>query len=389
MRPLLALLAVAVLPAADLRIDLGPARLVAQGPPGEKRWGRWQFPTLESGPRGLLLLFVHTSPDSAASYGQPRQVFLSRNHGRTWTPDPTFAAQTPYGLALPSGQWLRTATVAATPLASVTLPPPVAERQSYGTPFQLYPLSQMPPALRQIFFERFENGAWRPQSQTLDDPQALRYSTGGLVPQIWWGDMKRLPNGSLVALTYPYYHASQLPVPYTSAASYRSTDDGRTWQKIGHILYNEPDRRRDGFTEPALELLPDGSLLAVLRSTDGHGVGPLYRSRSTDGGVTWTKPEPFTETGVLPRLLQLANGILVLSSGRPGVDLRFSRDGGQTWTPPQTLVPVPDPAKPQADSCGYTSLVPLGPDRFLITYSWFTPPSGRKSIYVRQVRVRP
>ncbi|MFN9754377.1 MAG: hypothetical protein ACK55L_03150, partial [bacterium] len=145
MRPLLALLAVAVLPAADLRIDLGPARLVAQGPPGEKRWGRWQFPTLESGPRGLLLLFVHTSPDSAASYGQPRQLFLSRNHGRTWTPDPTFAAQTPYGLALPSGQWLRTATVAATPLASVTLPPPVAERQSYGTPFQLYPLSQMPP----------------------------------------------------------------------------------------------------------------------------------------------------------------------------------------------------------------------------------------------------
>jgi hypothetical protein len=29
----------------------------------------------------------------------------------------------------------------------------------------------------------------------------------------------------------------------------------------------------------------------------------------------------------------------------------------------------------------------LGKDRFLIAYSWFTPPSGRKSIYVREVSV--
>ena len=106
------------------------------------------------------------------------------------------------------------------------------------------------------------------------------------------------------------------------------------------------------FTEPALELLPDGSLFAVLRTTDGNGVGPLFKTRSTDQGRTWVKPEPFTETGVLPRLLQLTNGDLVLSSGRPGVDLRFSIDNGQTWSPATTLVPIPDPPKIQADSCG-------------------------------------
>jgi hypothetical protein len=222
----------------------------------------------------------------------------------------------------------------------------------------------------------------------LNDPDALRYATAGLIPQIWWGDMKVLPDKSIVALTYPYYHRSQ-PIPYTSAASYRSADFGRTWQKIGHILYDEPDRRRDGFTEPALELLPDGTLLAILRTTDGNGVGPMFRSRSTDQGRTWSRPEAFTETGVLPRLLQLANGVLVLSSGRPGVDLRFSTDGGQSWSPATKLIPLPDPTKIQADSCGYTSLVPLGRDRFLIAYSWFTPPSGRKSIFVREVRVQP
>lgn len=374
--------------AADLRVELSAARLVSEAPEGERRWGRWQFPTLEAGPGGRLLLFIHVEQDAAASYGKKRLVYVSSDRGRSWREDPSGAANRPYGLALPNGEWLRTDTVAATPASSVTLPPKLAERVSYQTPFQLYRLMEMPPSLRQIFFQRFRQGAWQSEQQELRDEEALRYSTGGLVPQIWWGDMKRRPDGSIVALTYPYYHASQLPVPFTSAASYRSDDNGRSWTKVGHILYNEADRRRDGFTEPALEILPDGSLLAVLRTTDGHGLGPLYRSRSDDGGKIWSAPEAFTDTGVLPRLLQLKNGILVLSSGRPGVDLRFSSDGGRSWTEPRRLVPVLDPSRPQADSCGYTSLLPLGKDRFLITYSWFTPPSGRKSIYVREVRAR-
>ena len=70
------------------------------------------------------------------------------------------------------------------------------------------------------------------------------------------------------------------------------------------------------------------------------------------------------------------------------MDLRFSTDQGRTWSPPTELVPVPDRTKIQTDSCGYTSLVALGKDRFLVAYSWFTPPTGRKSIYVREVRVR-
>lgn len=369
----------------EVSVELGEPRLVAEGPAGERRWGRWQFPVLEQGPGGRLLLFVHVEQDSAAAYGKARKVFVSDDHGRHWREDAA-AANGPYGLRLKNGDWLRTDTVPATPVGEVALPKMRAERVSYRTPFQLYLLNELPEKLRRIFFQRYTD-SWRPESDTLRDPEALRYATGGLIPQIWWGDMKVLKDGTLAALTYPYYHASQA-VPFTSAASYRSTDHGRTWTKAGHILYEEADKRRDGFTEPALEVLPDGEMLAVLRTTDGNGVGPMYRARSRDQGKTWTKPEAFTETGVLPRLLQLKNGVLVLSSGRPGVDLRFSTDGGRTWTEARRLVPVPDAGKIQADSCGYTSLVALGRDRFLIAYSWFTPPSGRKSIYVREVRVR-
>jgi hypothetical protein len=371
--------------AAEPRVEIGEPRLVVAGPADEHRWGRWQFPVLEAAPGGKLLLFVHVEQDSAASYGKARKTYLSGDQGKTWREDPQ-AANGAFGLKLKNGDWLRTDTVAATPASSIPLPKQVAERVSYKTPFQLYLMRELPESMRRIFFQRYQGGAWKPESQILDDAHALRYVTGGLMPQIWWGDMKLLKDGTLLALTYPYYHDSQ-PVPFTSSASYMSKDHGRSWAKTGHILYNEADRRRDGFTEPALEVLPDGRLLAVLRTTDGNGIGPMYRSWSADQGKTWSPPEVFTETGVLPRLLQLANGVLVLSSGRPGVDLRFSHDAGKTWTKPHTLVPVPDPTKPQADSCGYTSLLPLGKDRFLITYSWFAPPTGQKSIYVRDVKV--
>ena len=349
--------------------------------------GALAVPYLEAGAKQQLLLFIHVEPDSASSYGKARKTFLSTDRGKSWHEDPA-AASAPYGLKLPNGEWLRTDTVPATPVTQIQLPAQRAERVSYKTPFQLYLLDELPPnSLPNIFFQRFTT-EWTPESQPLNDPGALRYATGGLIPQIWWGDMKVLPNPN---------PSSPLPIPTITVASlcpipplyYRSTDNGRSWRKIGHILYNEPDRRRDGFTEPALELLPNGDLLAILRTTDGNGVGPMYASRSRDNGATWSAPRAFTETGVLPRLLQLKNGVLVLSSGRPGVDLRFSIDNGETWSKPTTLIPLPDPTKIQADSCGYTSLLPLGKDRFLIAYSWFTPPSGRKSIYVREVRVRP
>jgi hypothetical protein len=47
----------------------------------------------------------------------------------------------------------------------------------------------------------------------------------------------------------------------------------------------------------------------------------------------------------------------------------------------------------QADSCGYTSLIALDDDSFLIAYSWFKRPAAdgtpRKAVLVRHVTVRP
>ena len=97
-------------------------------------------------------------------------------------------------------------------------------------------------------------------------------------------------------------------------------------------------------------------------------------------------------SGVLPRLLRLTNGLVALSLGRPGVQLRFCADGrGKTWTQPIELLSYPDE---KGDvSCGYTSLLATGPDRFLISYSDFKYRNAageiRKAIKVREAIVRP
>lgn len=208
--------------------------------------------------------------------------------------------------------------------------------------------------------------------------------------------MRPAGDGSLVAVVYPSYRERPGRL-YCEPACYRSTDNGRTWRLQGRIAYRFDAKadphgaERDGFTEPALEILRDGSLYVVLRTTDGHGVGPMYFSRSKDMGRTWTRARAFTPTGVMPRLLLLGNGALVLTSGRPGVDLRFSFDGrGKRWSEPRRLLPA-DISKPQADSCGYTDLLALDRDTFLLAYSWFNRPGAdglpHKSVLVRRVTV--
>jgi hypothetical protein len=121
--------------------------------------------------------------------------------------------------------------------------------------------------------------------------------------------------------------------------------------------------------------------------------GPLYLSRSRDLGKTWSKPEIIAPNGVYPRLLRLANGVLVLSSGRPGAEVRLCYDKqARNWSAPYRLVPLTSP-NVQVDSCGYTDLVALDRNSFLVVYSWFKSPAPdgqtHKGILVRRITVRP
>ena len=99
----------------------------------------------------------------------------------------------------------------------------------------------------------------------------------------------------------------------------------------------------------------------------------------------------------MPRLLTLDNGVTVLLSGRPGVQLRFSVDGhGETWTDPIDFVPYRESVAKARNfnvSCGYTRVVPAeDKDSFYVVYSTFNHEEDyktlkSKSIWFRKVKV--
>ncbi len=382
----------------NLDIDFGkPAVIaVADKPMG---WGYFQFPEITRSGDGAICANWHMAPDAAVGYGTEPGRAASRDGGKTWSP--LMEAPDPHHILLPNGDGLSVVWPAATPVEKLKLPEPLGVFKSNygGQPFTYYRHSDLPPELQGVPLRRKAKGSdrWLDERARLDDPIALRYHFQGMFPVLWLGDIRVVSDKSLVSAVYPGVRINDgKPDPLWHTFVYRSTDSGHSWQVQGRLLYEgdptaDPKHaRRAGFTEPALEVLPDGSLLCVMRTTDGTGIGPMYRTRSTDLGRTWTKPIAFSKNGVLPRLLQLENGVLVLSSGRPGVQVRFSVDGkGEHWTKPFEMMSH----KPDAygASCGYTNLLATGRDRFLLIYSDFRyiTETGelRKAIKVREVRV--
>jgi hypothetical protein len=384
------------------RIELGEPKVVAQGPPGEKRWGYYQFPSLDRWADGRIMLRFHVNPDAAESYGKRSSApdtYVSADGAATWNAHT--GALGAGGLLLANGDRIRVHTFEAIPVSQLNLPAPVGTHvDSYGNiAYTLYRIRELPAALQGVYLTRMATGAagWQLEHDVLNDPLALRYSLRGILPVVWWGDIRIAPDRSLIAGMYPGYMEGQESFP-SNIFFYRSSDSGKTWDVLGRLLY-QPDveadpkgKERSGFTEPTFVFLDDGSLLCVARTLDGLGPGPMYLSRSNDGGRNWSRPSAFAPTGVMPRLLRLGNGTLVLSSGRPGVELRFSFDGrGESWTQPTVLVPM-DSAKLAAESCGYTDLLAVDSNSFLIAYSWFRARDAqgleRKSILVRRITVR-
>lgn len=149
-----------------------------------------------------------------------------------------------------------------------------------------------------------------------------------------------MPGGAVLATLYGTREGHK---KYTSVIV-RTEDGGRNWHFLSVIAHSE-EIGGEGFCEPALVRLENGGLLSALRVG-----GPLYTTRSADGGATWSPPQVVADHGVDPDLLLMNNGVLVLSFGRPNVDLLFSVDGtGETWDTGLSLYRGP--------GCSYTSLI--------------------------------
>jgi hypothetical protein len=138
-----------------------------------------------------------------------------------------------------------------------------------------------------------------------------------------------------------------------------------------------------GHIHPALCISKKGTLVAVFCKSEYK---PYLITRSTDGGQTWSKPEPFphtTQTSVYPGSLStLADGRLVHAwnvwfpaddkTQSRYVAFSVSKDDGSTWSEPKSLAKSKDP---KVHSVIRHPIVELSPT------AWLMPLADRTVLY--------
>lgn len=383
------------------RIGISEPYIVIQAE-DEEKWGYYQFPNVGKADDGTLVVTWQMKRDSHKTYGQAadRQYtpMMSKDAGVTWTPqDRGYDRRVRgYNVDLTNGVRIQVSTPASKDIHSYKKFPEPVSKNGNRT---YYVVKDLPNEFQGVYLiRRNKQGKSSSIHAKLNDPGLLRYDIGGLMPVVWWGNIKELSDGSLLAGMYPCdYIESDGSVLNNCVSFYESKDEGDSWKRVGRIPFSKDGiadvKGEGGFTEPTFEVLADSTLICVMRS---GSASPMYRSFSKDMGRTWTKPEPFTANGVKPSLILLKNGVLALASGRPGIQVRFSLDGmGMAWTDPIDMIPFmnEDGSYIQDVSCGYPSIIDADDNSFYLVYSDFTTKnkSGevRKSIVCRKVTVKP
>lgn len=161
------------------------------------------------------------------------------------------------------------------------------------------------------------------------DTQPTRVSSAPLLRAGTSDAILELPDGTLLMGIYGADYGSRVCRAY----AVRSTDGGYTWGQSALIA-----RDLNGaisFEEPALARLPNGRVIALLRSGEPGNYQYLHQSFSADDGYTWSAPQPTPMWGHPAHVLLLRDGRLLCSYGyrRPpyGVRACLSEDGGHTW----------------------------------------------------------
>ncbi len=190
-----------------------------------------------------------------------------------------------------------------------------------------------------------------------------------------YGTLLELENGDL--LTAFECEVATPPGSDFAASTFivRSNNGGESFEYVSTLgaEANGGHVGEVGFCEPDLEVLANGDILCMMRTGSDT---PMYQSRSTDAGRTWSKPVCIGWPGVKPHLRLLSNGVLACSAGRgiyghPQVTYAmFSIDGtGEEWEYPLSFHTGP--------GCSYTSNLERDGKLYVVySHSSFTEPSG-------------
>lgn len=177
-----------------------------------------------------------------------------------------------------------------------------------------------------------------------------------------------------------------------------SADSGKSWSELSRIpMYTSfADSMPDVVSylgEAALLEVEPGQLIAAAR----HQLRPydekpenctIWRCFSSDGGKTWTEPEPTDIVGKPPHLTNLPDGRVLLSYGYRfapfGIRASVSDDGGKSWHATEEIVLRDDGPN---DDLGYPQSLVCTDGTILTVYYQILPGDTLPSILLTRWRL--
>ena len=388
----------------QLEVTLWDARVVSVSETEERRWGYHQFPTISRLPDGRLLATCNAGPDQDATYGLPGPACVSSDAGFTWVKhapqEPLLTISHSPVSSVGDGEFLCVPMSPAIDIrkAGIQLPALSGTVDVYGE-VQLYRLSECGPVAQKLMSE-IPAARWLPDKRRWVR-ETIRWETDDALARIRKSEFviaRPYIDNRLVRvgdrLLYPDFHLNHVLPDGTIPKNYacwcmKSDDNGRSWQRHGLIACDHTGNVM--MAEPCL-LQTSGQDLACVIRCSHQRQQPMLITYSGDGGKTWEQPKRLFDFGVMPQAMLLDNGVAVVSFGRPGVHLLFSHDrSAREWTQPLSIL-AGDPDRIDAHTCGYTSLLALDGDSFLLAYSDFDHDVGdgreAKAILVRKIAVQ-
>lgn len=375
----------------------------------EEPWGYFQFPVIyQAEGTGAIIVKWAMQEDSPSAYGQNAGGrVMSYDEGLTWQAlDNDYYEKKRNRVEFDNGDVLQVKNPSSKEVSSYfDFPSPVNPQPIGKQNYLFYYENELPNELRGVYLSLYNasSGVESVIHASLNDPGLLRYSTNGLMPIMWSGEIKQISDNCLVAGVYgTFYQSEDGRLLRNGISFYRSYDGGYQWDIIGKIPFHGLMATDDsvyyydgksGFSEPTFAVLENGSYLCIMRNENWNV--PMCKAFSYDEGRTWSVPEPFTPNGVKPVLTVLGNGALVLASGRPGVQLRFCIDGdGKTWTEPVDMLHFIDADGKYSstrETCGYADIIRVDSNTLYLVYSDFLTKDSngdnRKSILFRKIEV--
>ena len=389
----------------SFHLEFGEPVVVTQGAVGDNAWGHYQFPGLAYTLDGNIVANWTYSSDTIDDYVGTIKKKVSADGGKTWSDDESLCS-TPDKFKMSNGKYFAGFKRANAHVATWQNAYTPAITWGTNDGYKLFFAEDMPKNDDTTVWgyeydaatdttEEFECTINWPHAPLVEFPGEKIYPMTQMFALSQ--DSIIIIDGVMYLAMYFYGFNSHAPVRdyavsdhsrYYSTYIFSSKDNGRTWDFLSQLTtLGNSLTFSEGLCEPCLNIMPDGSIMILMRS--GGDGKPCYWARSTNNCKSWSVIKKFDDIGVLPQMVTLDCGVSIAAYGRPYMRVRATSDPtGKKWEKAQTFDMY---SGKNNTSCYYTDLLALDDTHALWIYSDFEYPNADgvpvKSIITRVITV--